>query len=63
MMSFGVKDMYPSLPKYNVLSEIKNRIKDNKFVTIIDKCALREQAILSLEFYVIYIDQKHYNQK
>ena len=63
MMSFGIKHMYPSLPKYNVLSEIKNRIKDNKFVTSIDKCALIEQAILSLEFYVIYIDQKHYNQK
>ena len=63
MMSFGIKRMYPSLPKYNVLSEIKNKIKDNKFVTSIDKCALIEQAILSLEFYVIYIDQKHYNQK
>ena len=54
MMSFGIKGMYPSLPKYNVLSEIKNRIKDNKFVTSIDKCALIEQAILSLEFFVIY---------
>ena len=54
MMSFGITGMYPSLPKYNVLSEIKNRIKDNKFVTSIDKRALIEQAILSLEFFVIY---------
>ena len=35
--SFDIKDMYPSLPKYDPLSEIKNRINDNKFVTTIGK--------------------------
>ena len=35
--SFDIKDMYPSLPKYDPLSEIKNRINDNKFVTSIGK--------------------------
>ena len=28
-VSFDIKDMYPSLPKYDVLSEIKNRINEN----------------------------------
>ena len=36
-VSLDIKGMYPSLPKYDVLSEIKNRINDNKFVTSIDK--------------------------
>ena len=40
--SFDIKDMYPSLPKYDVLSEIKNRINDNNFLNGIDKCALIE---------------------
>ena len=55
--------MYLSFMKYNVLSERKNRINDNKFVTSIDKCALIELAILSLEFMSFTIDQKYYNQK
>ena len=63
IVSFDIKDMYPSLPKYDVLSEIKNRINDNKFVTSIDKCALIELAILTLEFMSFTIDQKYYNQK
>ena len=28
-VSFNIKDMYPSLLKYDVLSEMKNRISDN----------------------------------
>ena len=62
-VSFDIKNMYPSLPKYDALSETKNRIKDNKFVTSIDKCALIELAILSLEFMSFTTDQKYYNQK
>ena len=62
-VSFDIKDMYPSLPKYDVLSEIKNRINNNKFVTSIDKCALIELTILSLEFMSFSIDQKYCNQK
>ena len=62
-VSFDIKDMYLSFMKYNVLSERKNRINDNKFVTSIDKCALIELAILSLEFMSFTIDQKYYNQK
>ena len=49
-VNFDIKDMYPSLPKYGVLSEIKNRINNTKFINSIDKCALIELAILSLEF-------------
>ena len=45
-VSFDIKDMYPSLPEYDVLSEIKNIINDNKFVTSINKCALIELAVL-----------------
>ena len=59
LFNFDIKDMYPSLPKYDVLSEIKNRIKDNKFVTSIDKCALMELVILPLEFTSFTIDQKY----
>ena len=57
-VSFNIKDMYPSLLKYDVLSEMKNRISDNKFATSIDKCALVELAMLSLEFMLFTIDQK-----
>ena len=53
--------MYLPPPKYDVLSEIKNRINDNKFVTSIDKCTLIE-LVLSLEFMSVTIDQKYYNQ-
>ena len=44
--------------KYDVLSEMKNRISDNKFGTSIDKCALVELAMLSLEFMLFTVDQK-----
>ena len=62
LLVFDIKDIYPSLPKYDVLSEIKNRINDNKFVTSLDKCALIELIILSLEFMSFTIDQKYYNR-
>ena len=40
--SFDVSAMYPSLPKYDVLPDVKNRINDNTFVTtIMDKILLR----------------------
>ena len=55
-----IKDIYPSLPKYDVLSEIKNRMNNSKSVTSIDKCVLIELAILSLEFMSLTIDQKYY---
>ena len=58
-VSFDIKDMYPSLLKYDVLSEIKNKINDNKFVTSIDKCALIKLVILKLEFMLFTIDQKY----
>ena len=29
LVSFDIKDMYPSLPRYDVLSEVKNRINYN----------------------------------
>ena len=60
---FDIKIMYPSSPKYDVLSEIKNRINNNNIVTSTDKCALIELAILSLEFLSFTIDQKYYNRK
>ena len=58
-VSFDIKDMYPSLPKYDVLSEIKNKINDNKFVNSIDKCALIELVTLPLEFTSFTIYQKY----
>ena len=58
-VSFDIKDMYPSLPRCDVLSEIKNRINGNNFVTSVDKCV----SILSVEFMSFTIDQKYYNQK
>ena len=53
-----IKDLYPSLGKYNALSEIKNRINESKFVTTIEKCALIELTILSLEFMSFTIAKK-----
>ena len=61
-VSFDIKDMYPPLPEYDVLSEIRNRINDNKFSTSIDKDVLIELAILSLEFMSFTTDQKYCNQ-
>ena len=58
-VSFDIKDMYPSLPRCDVLSIIKNRINGNNFVTSVDKCV----SILSVEFMSFTIDQKYYNQK
>ena len=62
-VSFGIKDMYPSLPKFDVLLQIKNRINDNKFVTSIGIRGLVELAMLLLEFMSFTTDQKYYNQK
>ena len=61
-VSFDIKDMYPSLSKYDALSEIKSRINDNKFATSMNKSALIKLAILSLEFMSFTFDQKYYNQ-
>ena len=57
-VSFDIKDMYPSSLKHDVLSEIKNRINDNNFVTSIDKRALIELAIFFLEFMLFTDDKK-----
>ena len=61
-VSFGIMDICPSLLEYYVLSKIKNRLNDNKFVTSIDKRALIELAISSIEFMSFAIDPKYYNQ-
>ena len=52
-VGFDIKGMYPSIPKYDALLEIKNKINDNKFVTSIDKrargshcrCSLRKAVL------------------
>ena len=62
-VNFGIKDMYPWLPKFDVLLQIKNRINDNKFVTSLGICDLVELAMLLLEFMSFTTDQKYYNQK
>ena len=62
-VSFDIKDMYPSLPKYDVLSEINNRINDTKFVTSMDKFASIELAILSLRCMSFTTDQNYFNEK
>ena len=54
--------MYPSLSKYDLLSETKNRINDNKFATSIDKIALIDLNILPIEFMSFTIEQKYYYQ-
>ena len=60
--SFDIKDLYPSLAKYNALSEIQNRINEINFATTIEKCALIELTTLSLEFMLFTIDNKQYYQ-
>ena len=61
-VSFYIKDMYSPLAKYDVLSEIKNRINNKKSVASIDKYVLIELAVLSLEFMSLTIDKKYCNQ-
>ena len=61
-VSFYIKDMYSPLAKYDVLSEIKNRINNRKSAASIDKYVLIELAVVSLEFMSFTIDQKYCNQ-
>ena len=49
-VSLDIKDMYPSLPKYDVLSEIKNRINDKNWLYISIGLAI----YIIIRIYVIY---------
>ena len=62
MISFDIADMYPSLPKVDVINEIIRRIKDPLFKTKIDKQLLIRLSKLVLNFTTFEINNKFYKQ-
>ena len=56
--------MYPSLPKYEVFSEVKRIINEFSFLNIITKSALIKLASYVSRVYVLFaINENFYNQK
>ena len=50
MISFDISDMYPSLAKQNVITEAVRRINDEDFQPSMNKKALIQLVIISVEF-------------
>ena len=50
MISFDISDMYPSLPKQDVITEVVRRINDENFKPSMNKKALIELVIISVEY-------------
>ena len=54
--------MYPSLPKENVIMEVKRRIDSEDFITNCNKEALKQLAVLSVQFMSFKVDDSYYRQ-
>ena len=50
MISFDISDMYPSLPKQVVITEVVRRINDENLEPSMNKKALTELVSISVEF-------------
>ena len=61
-MSFDICDMYPSLPKNDVMNEVERRINNSSFKTKINKQALIRLARLSVSHMTFKISGKYYVQ-
>ena len=62
MISFDISDMYPSLPKQDVI-EVVRRTNDENFKPSMNKKALIELVIISVEFMSFSCDGQYFNQK
>ena len=62
IVSFDIVDMYPSLPKQDVIKEVERRILSDSFQTKCNKETLVRLAKISLEFMSFRIGNKYYEQ-
>ena len=63
MISFDISDMYPSLPKQDVITEVIRRINDENFKPSMNKKALTELVNISVEFMSSSCNNQYYEQK
>ena len=63
MICFDISDMYPSLPKQDVITEVVRRIKDKNFKPSLNKKALIELVIISVEFMSFTCNGQYFDQK
>ena len=63
MISFDIPDMYPSLPKQDVITEVVRRINDENFKPSINKKALINLVIISVEFMSFSCNGQYFDQK
>ena len=63
MISFDISDMYPSLPKRNVFTEVVRRINNENFKPSRNKKALIELVIISVEFMSFSCNGQYFDQK
>ena len=63
MISFDISDMYPSLHKQDVITEVVRRINDENFKSSMNKKALIELVNISVEFMSFSCNNKYYEQK
>ena len=63
MVSFDISDMYPSLPKQVVITEVVRRVNDENFKPSTNKKALIELVNISAEFMSFSCNNQYYEQK
>ena len=63
MISFDVSDMYPSLPKQDAITEVARRINEENFKPSMNKKALIELVIISVEFMSFSCNGQYFDQK
>ena len=63
IVSFDISDMYPSLPKQDVITEVIRRINNENFKPKMNKEALIELVSISVEFMYFSCNSQCYDQK
>ena len=63
MISFDISDMFPSLPKQVVITEVVRRINGESFKPSMNKKALIELVIILVEFMSFSCNGQYYDQK
>ena len=62
IISFDIEDMYPTLPRADVIKEVERRILDDDFKTKVNKDALIRLAKLSMSYMSFKISNNYYEQ-
>ena len=63
MISFDISDMHPSSPKQDVITEVVRRINGENFKPSMNKKALIELVIISVEFMSFSCNGQYFDQK